>query len=334
MCSIRIYIQKRREGFVLNRKTKAVGSAAVAKKGMQYKRKKTIDLTLMALVPLLIMLCFKYVPLAGLQLAFKDFSYNLGIFGSDWVGLKNFKFLFASVDAWRITKNTIVLNLMFILTTTVGGIVFAIILNEIRSKIAIRFYQTCMFLPHILSASIVAYITFAFLNVDYGFINSLLVKFGGERVMWYSDPKYWYTILIIVNLWKGLGYSTIIYYANIISIDESYYEAAAVDGANWFQSRIKILIPMIVPMIITMFIMNIGKVFYADFGLFYMVPKDTGTLYPATDVIDTYVYRALVTDADVGKSAATGFYQSIVGFVLVLLTNALARKYDKNTAIF
>lgn len=318
----------------MTEKTAAASYTPQKMKKTNYKRKKTIDLTIMALVPLLILICFRYIPLVGLQLAFKDFNYGLGIFGSDWVGLKNFKFLFASVDAWRITKNTIYLNLMFILTTTVGGIVFAIILNEIRSTIAIKIYQTCMFLPHILSAAIVAYIAFAFLNVDYGFINSVLMKLGAERVMWYSDPKYWHTILIIVNLWKGLGYSTIIYYANIISIDESYYEAAAVDGASWLQSRVKILIPMIVPMIITMFIMNIGKVFYADFGLFYMVPKDTGTLYPATDVIDTYVYRALVTDADVGKSAATGLYQSIVGFVLVILTNALAKRYDKNTAIF
>lgn len=318
----------------MTEKTAAASYAPQKMKKTNYKRKKTIDLTIMALVPLLLLICFRYIPLVGLQLAFKDFNYGLGIFGSDWVGLINFKFLFASVDAWRITKNTIYLNLMFILTTTVGGIVFAIILNEIRSTIAIKIYQTCMFLPHILSAAIVAYIAFAFLNVDYGFINSVLMKLGAERVMWYSDPKYWHTILIIVNLWKGLGYSTIIYYANIISIDESYYEAAAVDGASWLQSRVKILIPMIVPMIITMFIMNIGKVFYADFGLFYMVPKDTGTLYPATDVIDTYVYRALVTDADVGKSAATGLYQSIVGFVLVILTNALAKRYDKNTAIF
>lgn len=309
-------------------------SAIKAGKKQSFRRKKTIDLTIMALIPLLLLICFKYIPLVGLQLAFKDFNYNSGIFGSEWVGLKNFKFLFASVDAWRITKNTIFLNLMFILTTTVGGIVFAIILNEITSRASIRFYQTCMFLPHILSASIVAYITFAFLNVDYGFINSMLIKFGKEKVMWYSDPKYWYAILIIVNLWKGLGYSIIIYYANVISIDESYYEAAAIDGANWLQSRIIITIPMMIPMIITMFIMNIGKVFYADFGLFYMVPKDTGTLYPATDVIDTYVYRALISNSDVGKSAATGFYQSLVGFALVILTNALAKRYDKNTAIF
>lgn len=175
------------------------------RKKTSFRKKKTIDLTIMALIPLLLLICFRYIPLVGLQLAFKDFNYNSGIFGSEWVGLKNFKFLFASVDAWRITKNTIVLNLMFILTTTVGGIAFAIILNEIRSRAAIRLYQTCMFLPHILSASIVAYITFAFLNVDYGFINSILVKFGKQEVMWYSDPKYWYTILIIVNLWKGLG---------------------------------------------------------------------------------------------------------------------------------
>ena len=288
----------------------------------------------MALIPLCLLICFRYIPLIGVQIAFRNFNFADGIFGSPWTGFANFKFLFASSDIWRITKNTVVLNCLFIVTTTVGGIVFAIVLNEIRSRAAIRTYQTCMFLPYILSMSIVTYITFAFLNVDYGFLNVILKKFGAEPVLWYSDPKYWYPILIIVNLWKGLGYSIIIYYANVISIDESYYEAAAIDGAGWLQSRIKITIPMMMPMIVTMFIMNIGRVFYSDFGLFYMIPRDQGTLYPATDVIDTYVYRALMTNHDYSKSAAAGLYQSIVGFVLVVLTNKLAKSYDKNTAIF
>lgn len=299
-----------------------------------FNRRRTLDLSIMALIPICLLICFRYIPLVGLQLAFKDFNYTDGIFGSPWIGMANFKFLFSSVDAWRITKNTLLMNGLFIITTTVGGIAGAMILNEIRSRMAIRTYQTCMFLPHILSMSIVTYIAFAFLNVDYGFINVLITRFGGEPVMWYSEPKYWHTILVIINLWKGIGYSIIIYYANIISIDDSYYEAAAIDGAGWLQSRLKITIPMIFPMIVTMFIMNIGKVFYSDFGLFYMVPKNSGVLYPATDVIDTYVYRALMVDGDIGKSAATGLYQSLVGFVLVIITNQLAKKYDKNSAIF
>ena len=303
-------------------------------KKTHFGRKRTFDLTMMALIPLCLLICFRYIPLIGIQIAFKKFNFADGIFGSPWTGFSNFKFLFASSDVWRITKNTVLLNCLFIITTTVGGIVFAIVLNEIHSKAAIRVYQTCMFLPYILSMSIVTYITFAFLNVDYGFLNNILKRLGHEPVLWYSYPKYWYPILVTVNLWKGLGYSIIIYYANVISIDESYYEAAAIDGANWFQSRIKITIPMMMPMIVTMFIMNIGRVFYSDFGLFYMIPRDQGTLYPATDVIDTYVYRALMTDNDYSKSAAAGLYQSVVGFVLVVVTNYLAKRYDKTTAIF
>lgn len=299
----------------------------------KFGRKNTRDLLIMAAIPLAFLICFSYVPLAGLQLAFKNFTYTGGIWHSPWNGFENFKFLFAGADVWRITRNTLVLNTLFILTTTVGGIVFAIVLNEIRSKMMIRFYQTCMFLPYILSASVLAYIAFAFLNVDYGFVNVLIRKFGGEGIMWYSEPKYWYAILIIVNLWKGLGYSIIIYYASVISIDDSYYEAAAIDGASWLQSRVYITIPMLMPIIVTLFIMNIGGIFYADFGLFYMVPRDTGMLYPVTDVIDTYVYRALY-DGDYGRSAAAGLYQSVVGFALVMITNHMAKKYDKNTAIF
>lgn len=305
----------------------------VLKRKSKFNRRSDIELWLMAAIPLCLLICFSYIPLAGLQLAFKNFNYTGGIWRSPWNGLENFKFIFATGDIVRITRNTLVLNSLFILTTTVGGIVFAIILNEIRARTMIRIFQTCMFLPYILSASVVAYIAFSFLNTEYGFLNVIIRKLGGEGLMWYSEPKYWYPILIIVNLWKGLGYSTIIYYASIISIDESYYEAAAIDGSSWVQSRIYITIPFITPMIITLFIMNIGGIFYADFGLFYMVPRNNGVLYPATDVIDTYVYRALF-DGDFGKSAATGLYQSVVGFALVVFTNWLAKRYDENSAIF
>ncbi len=309
-------------------------TAPARKGGSKLNRRNTLELLAMAAIPLALLICFAYIPLGGLQLAFKKFNYISGIWGSPWNGLKNFEFLFASGDIWRITKNTIVLNCMFIITTTVGGIVFGIILNEIRLRAAIRVYQTAMFLPYLLSASVIAYIAFSFLNTEYGIINVIIKALGGTPVMWYSEPKYWHAILVIINLWKGLGYSTIIYYASIISIDDSFYEAAAIDGAGWLKSRIYITIPFIMPMIVTLFIMNIGGIFYADFGLFYMVPKNQGVLYPATDVIDTYVYRALMVDADYAKSAATGLYQSFVGFVVVMLANAVARRYNENSAIF
>lgn len=303
------------------------------RKKMGFGRKNNIELLAMSFIPLCVLICFSYIPMVGLILAFKNFNYVGGIFGSPWCGLNNFKFLFANSDVARITKNTLVLNLLFIFTTTAGGVILAIILNEIRSKAALKIYQTCMFLPYILSASIVAYVVFSLLNADYGLINVLLKKLGKEPVLWYSEPKYWYTILVLTNLWKGIGYSTIIYFASVISIDDSYYEAATIDGANWLQSHRYVTIPMIIPIIITLTIMNIGHIFYSDFGLFYMVPKNTGALYPATDVIDTYVYRAL-SDGDFGKSAAVGLYQSLVGFILVYATNRLARTYDKNSAIF
>lgn len=297
-------------------------------------RRKTWELSLMVAVPLLILITFKYCPLFGLVLAFKDFQYNAGIWESPWVGLKNFEFLFSSQDAWRITRNTLLLNALFILTTQIGGIIFAIFLNEIRSRIAIRFYQTAMFLPHILSSSVIAYVTFAFLDVNYGFLNRAIMAFGGEGVMWYSQPQYWPVILVLVNLWKGLGYSVIIYYAALIGIDSTYYEAASIDGASKLQSIWHITLPMLMPITVTLFLLNIGKIFYADFGLFYMVPRDSGLLYPTTDVIDTYVYRALRQGGDTGIAAATGLYQSIVGFVLVLFTNWLVKRYDKDYGLF
>lgn len=297
-------------------------------------RRNTLELLSMAIIPLALLICFSYIPMGGLQLAFKKFNYIDGIWGSPWNGLKNFEFLFSSGDLWRITKNTLVLNCMFILTTTVGGIIFGIILDEIHQRWAIRIYQTAMFLPYLLSASVIAYIAFSFLNTEYGIINVIIKALGGEPIMWYSDPKYWYAILIVINLWKGLGYSIILYYASVISIDASYYEAAAIDGANWLQSKIYITLPFLLPLIVTLFIMNISGIFYSDFGLFYMVPKNQGVLYPATDVIDTYVYRALMVDADYSKSAATGLYQSFVGFVLVMIANAVAKRYNENSAIF
>lgn len=308
-------------------KKKARGSSGL-------NRRSNIELIAMAAIPLALLICFSYIPLYGLQLAFKKFNYISGIAGSAWIGFKNFEFLLGSGDLWRITKNTLWLNFMFMLTTTVGGIVFGIILNEIHRRMAIRIYQTAMFLPYLLSASVIAYVAFAFLNTEYGIINNVLKSVGIDPIMWYSEPKYWHTILILINLWRGLGYSTIIYYASIISIDDSFYEAAAIDGAGWLKSRIYITIPFIMPMIVTLFIMNVGSIFYADFGLFYMVPKNQGVLYPATDVIDTYVYRALMVDADYAKSAAAGLYQSLVGFVLVMLTNSIAKRYNENSAIF
>jgi len=297
------------------------------------RNKRAVELFVMAAIPMAFVILFSYLPMFGIVLAFKDFQYG-GIWESPWVGLNNFKFLFTSQDAWRITRNTLGLNALFIITTQVLGMVFAIFLNNIKSRGAIRAYQTSMFLPHILSSSVVAYVAHAFLDVNYGFLNKVIEVFGGESIMWYSQPQYWPTILTSVNLWKSLGYSIVVYYASLISIDTSYYESATIDGANKLQSVWYITVPMLMPIAITLFLLNIGKIFNADFGLFYMVPKNSGLLYPTTDVIDTYVYRSLRVGGDTGIAAATGLYQSVVGFVLVIVTNWLVKKYDRDAGLF
>jgi putative aldouronate transport system permease protein len=210
----------------------------------------------------------------------------------------------------------------------------SIILNNIKNRNAIKIYQSAMFMPYILSSSVVAYVAFAFLDVNYGFLNRLAEALGGEAVMWYSEPKYWPLILVVINLWKSVGYSVILYYASLIGIDVSYYESATIDGANKWQATWHITVPMLMPIAITLFLLNIGKIFNADFGLFYMVPKDSGMLYPTTDVIDTYVYRALKQRGDMGIASATGLYQSVVGFGLVVFSNWLVKRYDKDYGLF
>ena len=285
---------------------------------------------MMALPAVILLILFNYLPIAGLTLAFKDYRYNKGFWGSDWVGFENFKFFFQSNDAFVVTRNTILYNLVFIVSVLAGSVIFAIILNEITSRKAVKFYQTIMFFPYFLSYAVVAFIVYAFLNVDYGIVNSLL----GTRIAWYSEQAYWPFILAAVNFWKSVGYNTIIIYASLIGIDSSYYEAAAVDGARHSQVIFHIMLPMLKPIIIMLALIMLGKVFYSDFGLFYMVPQNSGILYPVTDVIDTYVYRSLRVVGDIGMSTAVGVYQSIVGFILVVTANRVTRKFSEESALF
>lgn len=293
-------------------------------------RQKNFTLTMMALPAVILLILFNYLPIAGLTLAFKDYRYNKGFWGSDWVGFENFKFFFQSNDAFVVTRNTILYNLVFIVSVLAGSVIFAIILNEITSRKAVKFYQTIMFFPYFLSYAVVAFIVYAFLNVDYGIVNNLL----GARTAWYSEQAYWPFILAAVNFWKSVGYNTIIIYASLIGIDSSYYEAAAVDGAKHSQVIFHIMLPMLKPIIIMLALIMLGKVFYSDFGLFYMVPQNSGILYPVTDVIDTYVYRSLRVVGDIGMSTAVGVYQSIVGFILVVTANRVTRKFSEESALF
>ncbi|MBZ5750960.1 ABC transporter permease [Metabacillus rhizolycopersici] len=286
------------------------------------------------------LLLFAYLPMFGTVIAFKNFRYDpngffASILNSDWVGFENFKFLFTTNDAWIITRNTILYNLVFIVLGLILAVFVAIVLSELANKRLSKIYQTGMLFPHFLSWVVVSYFVFTFLSVDRGLVNNILVWFGVEDpISWYNEAKYWPFIIVLTSMWKGIGYGSIVYLAAIVGIDKNYYEAAMIDGANKWQQIRNITIPMITPLIVILTILNIGRIFSADFGLFYQVPRDSGTLYSVTNVIDTYVYRGLTTMGDISMSTAAGLYQSVVGFTLVMLTNYLVKKVEKEYALF
>ena len=300
---------------------------------------KNKALLLMALPATIWFAVFSYLPMFGLVIAFKEYRYSrdgffASIIESEWVGLDNFKFLFSTDDAYIITRNTLLYNAAFIVLGLILSVAMAIILSEITNKRMSKLYQTGMFLPHFLSWVIVGYFVFSFLSYDRGVLNQILEAAGLESVQWYHDPTWWPLILIVVNLWKTVGYNSVIYLASIMGIDRSLYEAAAIDGANKWQQIRNITVPLLKPIIMIMTLLAIGRIFYADFGLFYQVPRDSGTLYSVTNVIDTYVYRGLKTTGEIGMSTAAGFYQSLVGFILVVTSNAIVRKINKDYALY
>ncbi|CAI6083120.1 ABC transporter permease [Cohnella sp. JJ-181] len=291
------------------------------------------ELFLISLPALLFKLIFNYLPLIGLVIAFKKYNYAKGLLGSDWVGFKNFDFFFKSDYAFRITRNTILYNGVFIVLGTVIAVGLAILMNEI-GRHWLKAYQTVLFLPYFLSWVVISYVTLGFLDQKSGFLNGLLGSMGFDPVKWYQDPQLWPFILVAVYLWKSVGFSALIYYAGILGIDSSYYEAAKIDGASKLQMVSRITVPLLTPLIIILFIVAVGGIFRADFGLFYFVPNDVGFLYATTDVIDTYVYRSLRVLGDVGMSTAVGLYQSVVGFVLVLSANWITKKINSDNALW
>lgn len=272
--------------------------------------------------------------MGGLIMAFKDFRVDKGLWGSEWVGLKNFEFFFTSDTAWRVTRNTVCYNAVFIITGLIFSVTFAILLYEVTNKVFIKLYQTIMFVPYFLSWVVVAYMLFSLLEPNLGFLNRLIINFGIQPPDWYFDPKWWPIVFVLMNLWKGLGYSTVIYYAAILGINQEYYEAAKMDGANKFQTITNITMPFLTPLISMLTLISIGRIFNANFDMFFNLPKDNGLLYSTCDVIDTYVYRALKVTGDTGMATAAGFYQSIVGFILVITSNYVVRKVNDENAAF
>lgn len=291
-------------------------------------------LFLMLLPPFILVFINYYLPMFGIIIAFKNFNYVDGFLKSPWAGLKNFEFLFKTSDAWEITRNTIGYNLAFIFINLVIAVTFALILNELRNKLLAKFYQSVIFLPYFLSWVVAAYLVYSVLSPSGLYNMTIAPALKLLPIDWYTEPKYWPYILPLVNIWKNIGYSIVIYLAGITGIDQEYYEAAVLDGANKIQQIKSITIPFLVPLMIVTTIMALGNIFRSDFGLFYQVPMQQGLLQPTTGVLDTYIYNALIYNGDLGMSSAAGFYQSVVGFVLVLCANWSIGKISEEHKIF
>lgn len=293
-----------------------------------------IPFYLMGLPGIIYLFINNYIPLAGLQIAFKDYNYAKGMWESPWSGIKNFKFLFVTKDAWIMVRNTLLYNLVWIVLGIIVGVSAAILLNEVFSKKAKKFYQTVILLPYLISMVVIAYLVYAYLSPTSGLFTSLLEHITGQRPEFYQEKVWWPFILTFVNQWRGIGFGMILYLSSIVGIDPAYYEAAKLDGATRWQQHKLITIPLLKPTIIMLLILNLGQIFRSDFGLFYQVPMNQGVLYPVTQTVDTYVYRALLQLNDVGMSSAASFIQSIVGFLLIVGANKIVAKLDKDSTLF
>ena len=302
----------------------------------QNRKKKTsrvnyFPLFLMMLPGALYLFANSYIPMFGVLIAFKKMDYSKGIIFSDWCGFSNFEYLFKTKDAFIMIRNTLGYNILFITLGLVIALAIAIMMTEIGKKKIAKFIQPVICFPNMISIIIVAYLVYAFLGTN-GFINNTILH--GNGIKWYSEAKYWPGILVIVHFWKNAGYSSIIYIACISGIDTSLYEAAKLDGATKMQQINKITLPILRPMIVLMLLLSVSKIFNSDFGLFLQVPMNSGMLFSTTQTIDTYVYRSLMELNNVGMSSAASVFQSVIGFVLVMLSNALVRKVDTESALF
>ena len=298
------------------------------------KFKRWLPVYIMGIPGIAYLIINNYMPMYGLIIAFKKFDYSKGITGSDWAGLSNFEFLFKTNDAFVITRNTILYNLVFILLDIVICVAVAIFLNEIRSKVSKKIYQTAILLPYLMSMVVVSYLTYAFVGDRTGLINAVLKFFGLQTVQFYSTKEWWPIIITVVRTWRFVGYGSVIYLSTLAGFDDSFYEAAELDGATKWQQIRLITLPMLKPTIIMLTTLSMGQIFRSDFGLFYQVPRNQGLLYPVTDTNDTYVFRALLKNSNIGLSSAAAFYQSIVCFIFILAFNQLIRKVSKEDALF
>ena len=306
----------------------------VRKEGFLKKLFKYRVYLLMLAPAVIYTLIFSYYPMTGIVMAFKKYNYAGGIWGSPWNGLDNFAFFFKSGQAGIVTRNTVLYNLAFIAIGTFTQVAVAVFLTEIHGKKFKKISQSMMFLPYFISWVIVGVMAFNIFSSDYGFINRLITMLGGEKISFYTTPQYWPFILIFFNVWKGVGYGSVMYLAAIMGIDTSIYEAAEIDGANVFQRIFKVTIPMIMPTMVILLLMSVGGIFKGNFDLFYNLVGNNGLLYNYTDVIDTLAMRALISSNDFGMSAAIGLFQSVLCFITVTIVNKLVGLYDKDYALF
>ena len=303
------------------------------------------ELSLLALPATVLLFIFCYIPMFGVIMAFKNYTAADGILKSPWYGLENFRFFFTSSDAWVLTRNTVGLNILFIITNLIASVGIALMLYEVTSKACIKVYQTAMIFPNFLSWVVVGFMFYAFFSdattpdgKSMGMVNQWITALGGKSVDWYQEPKLWPAILTVASLWKTAGYNSIIYYAALMGVDSSYFEAAAIDGANKWQTIRKISIPFLIPTMTVLTILAIGGIFRQDFGKFYYLTRNAPNLFAdnsTVDVIDTYIFRALKSDGSpFGRTAAVGLYQSFVGFILVVATNSIVKRVNPDSALY
>lgn len=305
------------------------------------KYKKTLVLLTMVAPAAIWLLLLRYLPMGGIILAFKDYKMNPrnpsfinNLITSKWVGFENFKFLFKTDSAWVMIRNTLAYNVVFIILGVIIPVAFAVMMNEFTKKFVKKAYQTMMFFPYFLSWVVVSYFLNAFLDAQYGMLPAMQKAAGEAVTSWYTTPGPWPYILVFANLWKNVGYSTVLYLAAITGIDANQYEAAAIDGATKWQQVLYVTLPHLRTMIAILFIMNVGKIFASDFGLFYNVPMQNGALFPVTQTIDTYVYRAYIATGDPGMSSAAGLLQNVLGFVCIMTANSIVKKIDPDSSMF
>lgn len=289
---------------------------------------------LLVLPAALYTLVFGYLTLPYMIIAFQKFNYRLGLLGSEWVGFDNFKFFFASNRAWQVTFNTIRLNFLYIVLCTVCALVLAVLFSELKNRLFARTMQSTILFPHFLSWVMISYILYSLFGSNYGLVNQVLEWAHMEPINWYSSPQYWVQILVGTSIWKDIGISLVIYLAAITGIDGTLFEAAKIDGANRWQQVRYLTIPLLIPTVTILTMLSLGKVMYGNFDMIYAIVKDNGMLYSTTDVIDTYVFRALRTIGNPAQAMAVGLYQSVVGFVLVFGVNAIVRKTSPDNSLF